>query len=210
MRLVVDLTKCQGYAQCAFLAPDVFSMQGDEALMYNPNPDDVQRRRVLRAAAACPVQAILLDQLEGPAPSAQPAETSTEAPVNGGAFKQTGRIVIVGASLTGLRAAERLREEGFTGSLTLVGDEKAEPYDRPPLSKQVQAGWVDAHHTALPRRRKIDADWRLGVPAAGLDLAAARSGWRTGQRSRSTSSSSPPDCGPDSGRFPPRLRCTVC
>src|SRR6185312_1640868 len=55
-------------------------------------------------------------------------------------FKKAGRIVIVGASLTGLHAAERLREEGFTGSLTLVGEEPHEPYDRPPLSKQLLAG----------------------------------------------------------------------
>ncbi|MEU1162128.1 hypothetical protein ABZ372_15915, partial [Streptomyces sp. NPDC005921] len=48
------------------------------------------------------------------------------------AFKRDGRIVIVGASLAGLRAAEALRDEGFTGSLTLIGDELGEPYDRPP------------------------------------------------------------------------------
>ncbi|GGN92385.1 ferredoxin [Streptomyces albiflavescens] len=65
MKVVVDLSRCQGYAQCAFLAPDAFRMHGEEALMYNPNPDDVQREQVLRAAAACPLQAILVDQLEG-------------------------------------------------------------------------------------------------------------------------------------------------
>ncbi|WP_078656845.1 ferredoxin [Kitasatospora aureofaciens] len=65
MRVVVDLSRCQGYAQCAFLAPDVFRMHGEEALMYDPNPDDARRDHVLRAAAACPVQAILVDQLEG-------------------------------------------------------------------------------------------------------------------------------------------------
>ena len=54
-------------------------------------------------------------------------------------FKAEGRIVIVGASLAGLRAAEALRDEGFTGSLTIIGDEVHEPYDRPPLSKQVLA-----------------------------------------------------------------------
>jgi len=55
-------------------------------------------------------------------------------------FKDNGRIVIVGASLTGLRAAEALREEGFRGQLIIIGDEPEEPYDRPPLSKQVLAG----------------------------------------------------------------------
>ena len=59
-------------------------------------------------------------------------------------IKDNGRIVIVGASLAGLRAAEALREEGFRGRLTVIGDEPGEPYDRPPLSKQVLAGWVGA------------------------------------------------------------------
>ncbi|REK86004.1 FAD-dependent oxidoreductase [Streptomyces inhibens] len=81
-----------------------------------------------------------------------------------------GRIVIVGASLAGLRAAETLREEGFTGSLTVVGDEPYPPYDRPPLSKQVLLGKVPADTTGLPMRRDPDADWRLGVRATGLDL----------------------------------------
>jgi NADPH-dependent 2,4-dienoyl-CoA reductase/sulfur reductase-like enzyme len=70
-----------------------------------------------------------------------------------------------------LRAAQTLRQEGFTGSLTLIEDEPYEPYDRPPLSKQVLDGWVPAPHTALPQPGDLDAQWRLGVPATGLDLA---------------------------------------
>ena len=81
---------------------------------------------------------------------------------------------MVGASLAGLRAAETLRDEGFAGSLTLIGDEPYEPYDRPPLSKQVLLGMADAERTALPRRRALDATWRLGVAATGLDMAARR------------------------------------
>lgn len=88
------------------------------------------------------------------------------------ALGRTGSVVVVGASLAGLRAAEALRDEGFTGSLTMIGDEPGEPYDRPPLSKQVLTGWVPAGDTALPRRRDIDARWLLGVPATGLDRAA--------------------------------------
>ena len=84
-------------------------------------------------------------------------------------FKANGRIVIVGASLAGLRAAEALRDEGFSGKLTIIGDEPHEPYDRPPLSKQVLKGWVPADHTKLPRLRAVDAEWRLGVAATGLD-----------------------------------------
>ncbi|MCV7215595.1 FAD-dependent oxidoreductase [Mycobacterium crocinum] len=84
-------------------------------------------------------------------------------------FRAEGRIAIVGASLAGLRAAEALRERGFDGSLTIIGDEPHEPYDRPPLSKQVLKGWVPADHTKLPRLRRVDADWKLGVAAVGLD-----------------------------------------
>ncbi|HWN17492.1 MAG TPA: FAD-dependent oxidoreductase [Gemmatimonadales bacterium] len=84
-------------------------------------------------------------------------------------FKNNGRIVIVGGSLAGLRAAEALRDEGFNGQLTVIGDEKHEPYDRPPLSKQVLKGWVPGDHTLLPRAREVDAEWRLGVAATGLD-----------------------------------------
>ncbi|OBI83106.1 NAD(P)/FAD-dependent oxidoreductase [Mycobacterium sp. 1245805.9] len=87
----------------------------------------------------------------------------------GSAVEDNGRIVIVGASLAGLRAAEALREEGFRGHLTIIGDEPHEPYDRPPLSKQVLAGWVSADATKLPRMRRVDAEWRLGVAATGLD-----------------------------------------
>ena len=89
--------------------------------------------------------------------------------MSGNGFKDTGRIVIVGASLAGLRAAEALREEGFRGHLTIIGEEPGEPYDRPPLSKQVLKGWVAADHTKLPRLREVDAEWRLGVAATALD-----------------------------------------
>ena len=91
--------------------------------------------------------------------------------MSGNGFKDSGRIVIVGASLAGLRAAEALREEGFRGQLTIIGDEPDEPYDRPPLSKQVLKGWVAADHTKLPRLRAVDAQWRLGVAATALDRA---------------------------------------
>ena len=87
----------------------------------------------------------------------------------GSAVSDNGRIVIVGASLAGLRAAEALRKEGFRGHLTIVGDEPHQPYDRPPLSKQVLAGWVSADATKLPRMRDVDAEWRLGMAATGLD-----------------------------------------
>ncbi|WP_030411826.1 ferredoxin [Streptomyces sp. NRRL S-1448] len=65
MNVVVDLNRCQGYAQCAFLAPEVFTMHGEEVLLYRPVVPDGQQERVLRAAAACPVQAILVGEEAG-------------------------------------------------------------------------------------------------------------------------------------------------
>jgi ferredoxin len=65
MRLIVNLNRCQGYAQCCFLAPEVFELHGEEALWYDPAPDEALREHVLRAAASCPVQAIAV---EGSAP----------------------------------------------------------------------------------------------------------------------------------------------
>ena len=204
MRVVVNLTRCQAYAQCAFLAPEVFRMRGAEALMYDPEPDDAQRERVLGAAAACPVQAILVDHVDdreaavesattGPAVSARAAAPSliVPRPRTGGrpspdghdaveAVRRTGRIVIVGASLAGLAAAATLRREGFTGRLTMIGDEPYRPYDRPPLSKQVLDGWVPPDHTGLPRAGELGARWLLGVPATGLDPAARQVHLRDG------------------------------
>lgn len=66
MRIVVDLNRCLGYAQCVPLAPKVLQLQGEEALAYDPNPDDSQRQQVARAVASCPVQAIIME-LDPPA-----------------------------------------------------------------------------------------------------------------------------------------------
>jgi NADPH-dependent 2,4-dienoyl-CoA reductase/sulfur reductase-like enzyme/ferredoxin len=174
MKVVVDLTRCQGYAQCAFAAPDVFAIRGDEALLYDSDPDERQRERVERAAIACPVQAIFLEQQDGRARTAALAAGAVAHGAVGDAeeaFKRTGNIVIVGASLAGLRAALVLRRQGFTGSLTVIGDEPHPPYDRPPLSKQVLIGQASALGTGLPRRGEFEMKWRLGIPATGLDLS---------------------------------------
>lgn len=89
-------------------------------------------------------------------------------------FKAHGRIVIVGASLAGLSAAETLRVEGFVGALTIIGDEPDLPYDRPPLSKGVLTGWLPVDHTNLAQVVDLDARWLLGKSATGLDLREKR------------------------------------
>src|SRR5260221_7697793 len=108
-------------------------------------------------------------------PTARKPRCRMRSDGSGAAFKDSGHIVIVGASLAGLNAAETLRAEGFRGPLTLIGDEPYLPYDRPPLSKSVLTGLVPAEHTMLPQRETLaDVEWRLGVTAVGLDLPAKR------------------------------------
>ncbi|MEV6928285.1 FAD-dependent oxidoreductase [Dactylosporangium sp. NPDC051485] len=82
------------------------------------------------------------------------------------------RVVVVGASLAGLRAAEALRRSGYAGELVLVGDEPHLPYDRPPLTKQLLTGGWRPEQTTLPVAPGLDVTWRLGVPAGGLDVSA--------------------------------------
>src|SRR5438477_496441 len=82
--------------------------------------------------------------------------------------------VIVGASLTGAKAAETLREEGFGGSIVLLGSDPERPYERPPLSKGYllgrddresifvhDAGWYAEH----------DVELLLGATAVRIDRA---------------------------------------
>lgn len=54
------------------------------------------------------------------------------------------QVVIVGAGLAGVQTALQLREQGWTGSVRLVGAEPHPPYDRPPLSKAVLSGKADS------------------------------------------------------------------
>ncbi|HEU4657402.1 MAG TPA: FAD-dependent oxidoreductase [Capillimicrobium sp.] len=78
------------------------------------------------------------------------------------------RIVVVGASLAGLRAAQAARAAGFDGEIVLVGDEHHRPYTRPPLSKELLAGQQTPEGCGFPCE-DLDVAWRLGVPASALD-----------------------------------------
>lgn len=70
------------------------------------------------------------------------------------------RVVVVGGGLAALRACEGLRSRGYRGDVTLVGDERHAPYDRPPLSKRYLAG--DLPRDSLDLRRPADLSG-LGV-----------------------------------------------
>jgi NADPH-dependent 2,4-dienoyl-CoA reductase/sulfur reductase-like enzyme len=84
-----------------------------------------------------------------------------------------GTVIVIGASLSGLRATETLREEGFTGKITVVGEELHLPYDRPPLSKQVLAGtWPPEKAVLADRKRagELQLHEVLGHRAVRLDV----------------------------------------
>jgi len=82
---------------------------------------------------------------------------------------ESAGAVIVGASLAGLRAAHTLRDEGYAGPLTIIGDEPTQPYDRPPLSKELLSGESEPADVALAVDEELDATWLLGQPAVRLD-----------------------------------------
>ena len=83
-------------------------------------------------------------------------------------------VVVVGAGLGGLRTVEFLRAEGFSGRISLVGDEAHEPYDRPPLSKQILAGTWPEERATLHRGELADLNvsLHLGRSAISLDDGA--------------------------------------
>src|SRR5258708_21417645 len=102
----------------------------------------------------------------------------------GGPFADRGgpkvpeqRIVIIGAGLAGMSAADTLRAQGFDGSVTLVGDEAHLPYTKPPLSKQFLRGEMQPHELTLRpaswyEERNIDLV--LGRAATKIDTARRR------------------------------------
>ena len=108
-------------------------------------------------------------------------------------------FIIVGASFAGAKAAQTLREEGFTGRLVLIGDEVERRYQRPPLSmgyllgmqgrpsfmSRTRAGiwrtpWSCSRVTSLDRagrRVELEGGNRLGYRKLLLATGAPPRGW---------------------------------
>ncbi|MEY2399867.1 MAG: hypothetical protein QOJ00_3041 [Actinomycetota bacterium] len=86
-------------------------------------------------------------------------------------------IVIVGTGAAGYAVAEGLHTEGFTGAVTLVGEEQGEPYDRPPLSKEVLSGAWEPSRAALIAARRVEPlhpTILTGVRAVALEVTDQR------------------------------------
>lgn len=62
MKVFVDTDRCTLSAQCVFTAEEVFALNEDDELVYDPTPDEQWRTDTETAAKTCPVQAILIDE----------------------------------------------------------------------------------------------------------------------------------------------------
>ncbi|MGY5127477.1 NAD(P)/FAD-dependent oxidoreductase [Streptomyces nigrescens] len=80
---------------------------------------------------------------------------------------RTPRVVIVGAGIAGVQTAVALREQGWRGAITLLGDEPHQPYDRPPLSKAVLLGKAEGS-TFDVDFAALDIELHLGRPVTAL------------------------------------------
>jgi 3-phenylpropionate/trans-cinnamate dioxygenase ferredoxin reductase component len=98
-----------------------------------------------------------------------------ERPAVAAAACPNATIVIIGAGQAGGWAAQTLRKEGFTGRVVLIGDEKHQPHERPPLSKAVLAGEALPDSTRLIKPEAFDAlalDWKPDTQVSRIDRTA--------------------------------------
>jgi NADPH-dependent 2,4-dienoyl-CoA reductase/sulfur reductase-like enzyme/nitrite reductase/ring-hydroxylating ferredoxin subunit len=144
---------------------------------------DVRTGEALRAPALDPVSrwevehrgtdVVVTSEIKG-GDGATPATTGSAWRDNAGAAS-VQRIVIIGAGVAGNAAAEMLRRQGFSGSITMIGADAAKPYDRPNLSKDYLAG--TAQESWLPLRtpefyEKHNIEVMTSTVVSSIDTAA--------------------------------------
>src|ERR1700691_1753626 len=81
-------------------------------------------------------------------------------------------IIVVGAGEAGARAVVALREQGWDGGLTLIGEERQGPYERPPLSKSAIVSEASPELPVIADARQLGdlgVDVLAGVAATGID-----------------------------------------
>jgi 3-phenylpropionate/trans-cinnamate dioxygenase ferredoxin reductase component len=90
-------------------------------------------------------------------------------------MSDTPTHVIIGAGLAGAKAAEALREEGFSGRIVLIGEEPERPYERPPLSKDYLRGESErekAYVHPADFYERHDIELRTATPVERVDTKA--------------------------------------
>ena len=94
-------------------------------------------------------------------------------------------FVVVGASLAGAKAAEALRQQGFDGRVTLIGDEPVRPYERPPLTKGYLRGEEDFDAAAVHPSGyydENDIELRTSTTVTAVDPKVGEVELSTGER----------------------------
>ncbi|MFC9787720.1 NAD(P)/FAD-dependent oxidoreductase [Rhodococcus sp. NPDC127528] len=94
-------------------------------------------------------------------------------------------VVIVGAGIAGITAAETLRAEGFSGTVTVLGAEDAHPYRRPTVSKDLLLGTSTAAKVALRAAEywsERDIEVRTAVAVDAIDVGGRAVRLSTGER----------------------------
>lgn len=135
---------------------------------------DVDSGRAVRAPALDPLPVYRVEERDGslfvvgPVEVERPRPTPARSPIS---------VLIVGTGAAGAAAAERLREEGYQGPVTMIGAETDGPIDRPNLSKDYLAGtapedWMPLRPTGFYAARGIDVV--TGRSVAAIDVAGHR------------------------------------
>ena len=93
-------------------------------------------------------------------------------------------LLIIGGGLAGAKAAEGAREGGFEGRIVLVAEEARDPYERPPLSKDILRGEKEADSSRVHESGYYDEhsiELVTGDAVASLDVGAKRVALRSGE-----------------------------
>ena len=151
--LVGDTVRCPWHHAC-------FSLRTGEAL---------------RAPALNPVARWTVEQRDGMCYVA--GEIEAPPPVERAIAGAPSSVLIVGAGAAGNAAAEMLRREGYSGSVTMIGAEDTVPYDRPNLSKDYLAGtaaeeWIPLRSTDFYQQQTIRLV--LGRRVSSIDVRGRR------------------------------------
>jgi NADPH-dependent 2,4-dienoyl-CoA reductase/sulfur reductase-like enzyme/nitrite reductase/ring-hydroxylating ferredoxin subunit len=134
---------------------------------------DLRTGEASRAPAFDPVACWSVEQRDGKIFLGEKQDRPAAIPRGKIAGKAPDKIVIVGGGAAGFAATDRLRREGFQGSIVMVSNEDAAPIDRPNLSKDYLAGsapeeWVPLRPDSFYSEHGVEL--RLNTNVTGIDV----------------------------------------